>query len=1152
MPTMELPTPTPVPGTARVLPAIAIRRKASQTLWQFLRFGTVGCLNTAIDLLVLNCLLWLLPVRHAALLVLVNSIAYAVGALNSFILNRYWTFRRGGRTNLREVARFILTTLAAIVCNDVLMMLLNGVSHPGQISPALWTNISKIFAIGGTILVSYLSMRLWVFVQFSQEIPGLVRDQEPRRRTRRRSELATAHAPVHWSRRSVDRALLTSRSLSLVLPAYNEEQVIAATVEQALYVLAGWLRDFEVIVVNDGSIDRTGAILADMSAADARIRVITHERNRGYGATLVDGFAAATKELTFFMDSDGQFDIHDLQQFLSLSEEYNAVIGYRVQRRDTWMRKLNAWGWKLVIRLALGVRVRDVDCAFKVLRTDFLHDYPLETRGAMINAELLYKLKRAGCTIKEVGVRHLPRQGGRATGANLRVIARAFRELFLYARKWRREECVTQILSLQPEETCSGYLLQKENAMLDTNTVVVTHPSELEGKQRKSSPLLWQQLALVLVMLTSVFMNFYNLGRSGFGNLFYAAGVRSMGDNLHNFFFVSYDPGGFVTIDKPPLGFWLQTISVKLFGFTPFSIFLPQALAGVLAVLLLFHLVRRHFGFTAGLLAALALAVSPLSVVTNRNNTIDSTLAFVLLLSAWAIMRAAETGKWRWLLLSAVLIGVGFNVKMMEAYLVVPAFGLLYLLAAPCRLWLRVVQLLVAVLVLLAVSLSWAIAVDLTPASQRPYVGSSKDNSEISLAFGYNGVDRLLGRFGFGGNRDNVSDARQPSSTGATKRASAGAFPFPGTSSRTDENARRTGGRAFGSDASGPLRLFNEALGGQISWLLPIALLGLLALAWQRRPRFQQDRQQQGLLLWGIWLLTMGAFFSIASFFHQYYMTIFAPAICALFGIGVVLMWQDYRRSGWRGWLLPLALVATGAEQIHFITSNLAWGAWLIPPIAVSCLFAALTLCFARLVTHLEINPRVLLLALGMGLAALLLTPAVWSALPGVQNTAISTPTAGPARQYGFGGNTVTNTALINYLEANEGDAKYLVATPSSMTANTIILATNRPVMAMGGFGGSDPILTPSQLASLVGNGTVRFFLLNNPARRSELFGSGNRAGTGQNRAMGFFWFGGSGQTALTNWVTRHCTAVPANKWQSTANRMSNRATLLYDCAAGK
>src|SRR5438034_765197 len=321
--------------------------------------------------------------------------------------------------------------------------------------------------------------------------------------------------------------------------------------------------------------------------------------------------------------------------------------------------------------------------------------------------------------------------------------------------------------------------------MIDTPATTKESSAIVSGAQSKHDwPPLWRRLALAVVMLISIFMNFYQLGQNGFGNLYYASAIRSMLDSWHNFLFVSFDPGGFVSIDKPPLGFWLQAASAKIFGFTPFSIFLPQALAGVLSVLLLYYLVRRHFGVVAGLLAALALAISPISVLTNRNNTIDSTLVLVMLLGAWAVLRAAESGKLRWLLLCAVFVGLGFNIKMLEAYLVVPAYGLLYLLAAPRRIWVRIAHLTVAVLLLLTISLSWAVAVDLTPAASRPYVGSSQDNSEISLALGYNGIQRLLGQFGFrGGNsgRTSGNTTRQfpPAGTGSGT-FNGGNFPQPG------------------------------------------------------------------------------------------------------------------------------------------------------------------------------------------------------------------------------------------------------------------------------------------------------------------------------------------------------------------------------------
>src|SRR3989440_4677677 len=192
--------------------------------------------------------------------------------------------------------------------------------------------------------------------------------------------------------------------------------------------------------------------------------------------------------------------------------------------------------------------------------------------------------------------------------------------------------------------------------MAETSTTITQaepeHPIAQRVQQRFPA---WHHLALGGITLISVFMNFFQLGQNGFGS-YYPAAVRSMMDNWHNFFFASYDPGGFVSIDKPPVGFWLEVASAKIFGFNSVSILLPSALAGVFAVLLLYHLVRRHFGVVAGLLAALALAVSPISILTNRNVTIDSILALTLLVGAWAVMRAAETGRLRWLLLTAVIV----------------------------------------------------------------------------------------------------------------------------------------------------------------------------------------------------------------------------------------------------------------------------------------------------------------------------------------------------------------------------------------------------------------------------------------------------------------------------------------------------------------
>jgi 4-amino-4-deoxy-L-arabinose transferase-like glycosyltransferase len=224
------------------------------------------------------------------------------------------------------------------------------------------------------------------------------------------------------------------------------------------------------------------------------------------------------------------------------------------------------------------------------------------------------------------------------------------------------------------------------------------------------------------------------------------AGVRSMTVSWHNFFFNAFDPSGFVSLDKPPVAFWLQTASAKLFGFGTFSVLLPQVLAGLAAILMLYALVRRHFGIGAGLLAALFLAANPIIVAVDRSNSTESWLVLTLLLAAGALSRAVETGRARFLLLAAALVGVAFNVKMLVAFGVVPAFALVWLIGAQTTLRRRFGQLVQAGAVLCAVSLSWSLAYDLTPAQGRPFVDSTSGNSMFELIVGENFIKRFVPR----------------------------------------------------------------------------------------------------------------------------------------------------------------------------------------------------------------------------------------------------------------------------------------------------------------------------------------------------------------------------------------------------------------------
>ncbi|MCL6560451.1 MAG: glycosyltransferase family 39 protein, partial [Firmicutes bacterium] len=255
----------------------------------------------------------------------------------------------------------------------------------------------------------------------------------------------------------------------------------------------------------------------------------------------------------------------------------------------------------------------------------------------------------------------------------------------------------------------------------------------------------WHHGVLTTILLASAFLNLYGLNREGYGNTYYAAAVKSMLMSWHNFFYAAFDPNGFISIDKPPIDFWIQAAFAKVLGFHGWVLLLPQALAGVASVAILYHLVRRTFGIPAGLIAAAVLAVTPVAVAVQRTNNVDGMLVLALLLAVWLLMKAIETKKLSWLLAMAAMEGIAFNIKMMEAYLILPAIYLTYLVATQLPWRKKMAYLLAMTATLLVVSFSWAIAVDLTPAAQRPYVGSSQTNSEMELIFGYNGISRLTG-----------------------------------------------------------------------------------------------------------------------------------------------------------------------------------------------------------------------------------------------------------------------------------------------------------------------------------------------------------------------------------------------------------------------
>jgi 4-amino-4-deoxy-L-arabinose transferase-like glycosyltransferase len=682
----------------------------------------------------------------------------------------------------------------------------------------------------------------------------------------------------------------------------------------------------------------------------------------------------------------------------------------------------------------------------------------------------------------------------------------------------------------------------------------------------------WSLPARIAVFALAAAIYIWNLSSVGMANTFYAAAVKSGTESWKAFFFGSIDPANFITVDKPPASLWVMELSARIFGFSSWSMLLPQAIAGVLTVMMLYHLVRKWAGELAAVLASLAMCLTPVAVVIFRFNDPDAFLTLLLVLAAWACWSAIETAKTSRLVLCGALVGLAFITKTLEAFIVVPAFAIAFLVCGKTPLRRRILQGLAGALALVVSSSWWVAIVELWPASSRPYIGGSTNNSELNLIFGYNGFQRIFGSGGPGGSAIN-----------------------------------------FGG-SPGLLRMFNAEVGGQIAWLIPLAIISLaLGLCVTRRePRTGSRRA--GYVMWGAWLLMFMATFSTAKgIFHPYYVVVMAPAISALAGGGTVLMWRMGRRSVAGALALPACVIATTVFAWVLLARTPGYYPWLGPTdVAVGVLSAAALFLSMRSLIRVRY-----VVAVGAVLSALavLAAPAAYSATTVVHGTSEVNATAGPAvttsggtgaggpgagapGSFGTGGpgagapgagraggggpggpgfaaggaaglgvpqgagsrnrglppggsgsdrgapsalgvpvgggsgssaHTV-NKALVTFLEKHQGSARYLVAVDGSMTSAPIIIDTGKAVMTMGGFNGSDPYPSLSQFEKLVATGQVRYVLVG-----SQLAGASGPDGN-------------SSITAIERWVHEHGTVVPASSYGagSSNSRSGDGSQTLY------
>ncbi|MFE3545120.1 glycosyltransferase family 39 protein [Nocardia sp. NPDC059177] len=426
-------------------------------------------------------------------------------------------------------------------------------------------------------------------------------------------------------------------------------------------------------------------------------------------------------------------------------------------------------------------------------------------------------------------------------------------------------------------------------------TATLAPPTAAEPASPVASRPRWERPALAALLLGTAIAYLINLSANGWANDFYSAAIQAGSQSWTAFFFGSSDAANSITVDKPPASLWVMELSVRLFGLSSWSILVPQVLLGVATVAMLWATVRRSFGPAAGLIAGTVLAVTPVAVLMFRFNNPDALLVLLMTAAAWAMTRAVADGRWRWLVLTGGLIGFGFLAKQLQVLLVVPALALTYLIAGPPKLGKRIAQLFAAGAAMVAAAGWWLLIVELWPADSRPWIGGSQNNSIIELTLGYNGLGRLNGN--------------ETGSVGPGGELPAG------------------GNGMWGS--TGITRMFDAAQGGQIAWLIPAALVGLVVGLVLRGRAARTDERRAALILWGGWLLVTGLVFSyMAGIFHQYYTVALAPAVAALVGIGAMQLWGARDRL-WVRLACALGVGLTTATAWMLLSRSASFQPWL-------------------------------------------------------------------------------------------------------------------------------------------------------------------------------------------------------------------------------
>lgn len=616
--------------------------------------------------------------------------------------------------------------------------------------------------------------------------------------------------------------------------------------------------------------------------------------------------------------------------------------------------------------------------------------------------------------------------------------------------------------------------------------VTLVLPVEQTGTRTSPAPVARfsvcsHRLALGVLLAATAVLYLWNLSSSGWANAFYSAAAQAGAQNWTAMLFGSSDAGNAITVDKTPAALWIVDITVRLFGLNSWSILVPQALMGVGAVTLLYAAVRRAAGPWAGLLAGTVLALTPVAALIFRFNNPDALLVLLLVTAAYCVQRGIEKDASRWWFVSAgAAVGFGFLAKMLQAFLVLPAFVAAVMVAGDRSLGRRMLDVVTAGVVMLVSGGWYLVLVELWPTSARPYIGGSQNDSIIELALGYNGLGRLTG----------------------------------------DE----TGGLGNLSFDVGPGRLFGWQMGADIAWLLPAALVCLAAGVYLTRRTARTDPARAALILWGGWLLVTAVVFSFMNgIVHPYYTVALAPAIGAVTGIGATLLWRH--RSDIRA-----ATAMSGATLVTAILAAVLLGRhddpypWLRVAVAVGGVGAAVLLLLVG-----RLDRRMVRATAVLAVVACLAGPAAYSIATAASPHKGAIPSVGPSRGGGFGGLFAApepGPVLTATLAEDAVHYRWVAAVVGSSNAAGYQLAARAPVMAVGGFNGTDPAPTLQEFRALVDDGAIHYFI------RSRIMAG---------RFGGHIPSGSRAATEIAEWVQTHYN--PINVDDTTIYDLTRRAT---------